>query len=52
MTEAMLKLAEKLGPRLPDLLARAAMGDPTAIAAVAATGAIAVGALLEHKEKE
>ena len=51
MSVAMMKLAAKLGPRLPELLARAAIGDPTAIAALAAAGVVAVGALLENSEK-
>ena len=47
MTTAMIKLAAKLGPRIPELLARAAIGDPTAIAALAVLGIAAVGAGIE-----
>ena len=47
MTAAMIKLAVKLGPRIPELLARAAIGDPTAIAALAVLGIAAVGAGIE-----
>lgn len=44
MTGAMMKLAAKLAPRIPELLARAALGDPAAIALLAAAGVAAVGA--------
>ncbi len=47
MTGAMMKLAVKMAPRIPELLARAALGDPTAIAALAALGIAAAGAGLE-----
>ena len=47
MTGAMLKLAAKLGPRIPELLARAALGDPTAIATLAILGIVAAGAKIE-----
>lgn len=47
MTAAMIKLAAKLGPRIQELLARAAIGDPTTIAALAVLGIAAVGAGIE-----
>lgn len=51
MTGAMMKLATKLGARLPELLARAALGDPTAIAILGAAGVVAIGALIENKRE-
>lgn len=50
MTGAMMKLAAKLGPRLPELLARAALGDPTAIAILGAAGAVAIGATIKSNQ--
>lgn len=50
MTGAMMKLAAKLGPRLPELLARAALGDPTAIAILGAAGAVAIGAAIKSNQ--
>lgn len=47
MTGVMMKLAAKVGPRLPELLARAAMGDPVAIAILGVSGAAAAAALLK-----
>ncbi|MDE7261622.1 MAG: hypothetical protein K2N78_06110 [Oscillospiraceae bacterium] len=45
-------LAVKLGPRLPGLLARAAAGDPIAIAILGVSGAAAVAALVKGDKKE
>lgn len=45
----MEKLICKLGYRLPELLARAAAGDPTAIATLVAAGGIAVISLFKEK---
>ena len=50
MTGAMMKLAAKLGPRLPELLARAALGDPTAIAILGAAGVVAIGAAIKDSK--
>lgn len=44
MTGAMMKITAKLGPRIPELLARAALGDIAAIATLAVMGIVAVGA--------
>lgn len=46
MTGAMTKLAIKLGPRIPELLARVALGDPTAIVILGVAGITAVGAMI------
>lgn len=49
MTGALIKLLSKIGHRIPELLGRAAMGDPVAIATLAALGIITVGAGIENK---
>lgn len=46
MTGAMIKLAA----RLPELLARAALGDPIAIATLAILGIVAAGAGIEAEK--
>lgn len=52
MTGAMMKMAAKLGPRIPKLLGRAALGDPTAIATLALMGIVAVGAGIKSAIQE
>lgn len=51
MSGAMMKLAIKLGPRIPELLARAALGDPAAIAILGVAGITAIGAAIENSKK-
>lgn len=46
MTSVLMKLA----PRIPMLLARAAAGDPTAIALLGAAGIAAIGAAIEKNK--
>ena len=45
----MAKLIARFGPRLPGLLARAAVGDPVAIATLVGVGGLAVYALIGKK---
>ena len=48
MSPALLKLVSKYGYRLPELLARAVAGDPSAVAILAAAGALSVAELVKH----
>lgn len=45
-------LVAKLGPRLPAILARAAAGDPIAIAELVAVGGAAVLAIISDYQKK
>ena len=45
----MMNVLVKLGSRIPELLARAAAGDPTAIVLLGVAGVAAVGAALDDK---
>ena len=51
MSGAMIKLVVKLGPRIPELLTRAALGDPTAIAMLAALGAAGIGTAIKERNE-
>ena len=45
----MMNVLVKLGPRIPELLARAAAGDPTAIVILGIAGVAAVSESLKNK---
>ena len=45
----MNRLIARFGPRLPDLLTRASLGDPVAIATLVGVGGLAVYLLIAKK---